>query len=247
MQKYKILEKYQRIFVIAFYAVIIFFFNPSLVFCDTISATTTLIASGSFPAANSLTITNIPLDFDYLTLRYNGVSSNTATRYMNLQISINNGSTYLTSGYRWVEMNLADSGNDALWASVEAVSAATSIDGVVTIRAYNGGAVNATGFSFTSGTNNWIATGFSTTTRTVNALRLIWNGSGNFDGGTYALYGTGATTTSLTVPSSGSSSTTTSNYAPTQQEFLFLFAVVLFIGSIPFWERALGNVLKNEV
>lgn len=41
--------------------------------------------------------------------------------------------------------------------------------------------------------------------------------------------------------------TTTTPYAPTQQEFLFLIAVILFIGSVPFWERALGNVLKTEV
>lgn len=47
-----------------------------------------------------------------------------------------------------------------------------------------------------------------------------------------SLIGAGGTTTTTT-----STTTASSLYAPTQQEFLFLFGLFLFVGSVPFWER----------
>src|SRR5262245_61121383 len=54
----------------------------------------TTIASGSLPAAATLSITSIPETYAYLMLKLAGVSSNTATRMPLVRVSTNNGSTY---------------------------------------------------------------------------------------------------------------------------------------------------------
>lgn len=217
-------------------------------YADTIANQTTLIASGSLPAANNLDITNISANFSYLKLDIARASSNTASRRVYLRWSFDNGSTFKTTGYQSVRQGDSAFESDTALRGVTQTAAEVSTTTVI-IYGYSGSSSWVAAHAVQISSAGQFQTSYSiydSSAGPLNAIRVIWDSTGNFDAGTYALYGVGATTTSLTTPSS-STSTTTSNYAPTQQEFLFLVAVVLFIGSIPFWERSLGGIMKNDL
>ena len=153
----------------------------------------TTIASGSLPAAATLDIADIPATYAYLVLQITDASSDTASRQVLVQISTDNGLNFdATAGnYKghvvsagavvdWSVASLVQSGN---------VAAAATGTYRLQISCYQGGAyplaqnqVNSTGFQVSTG--NYIGS-----TSAINALRILWNGSGNFDAGTYALYG----------------------------------------------------------
>ena len=56
------------------------------------------IASGSLPAANVFDIPNIPAIYRYLSLSISNASSDTASRALRVQASVNNGSSFLSNG-----------------------------------------------------------------------------------------------------------------------------------------------------
>jgi len=158
-----------------------------------LAARVTTIASGSFPAAAVLDITDIPATYRELMLVALAASSNTATRKIQVQISIDNGSNFIATNY----VGFADDGTNFVGsATIFATqpgnqAAAATLDFVGRITNYQGGMYPFIAYAG----NNSAGAGFAGNgsyvggTDAVNALRFLWNGSGNFDGGTYALYG----------------------------------------------------------
>ena len=153
----------------------------------------TTIASGSLPSATVLDITSIPATYRELQLVVLGGSSDTATRKIQLQISVDNGSNFLATGYAgWVDDGTTNVSMATVFASVATGPvAATTQDIVFAITNYQGGlypqvqfsGINSSGLAFAGNGS------YKGGTTAVNALRLLWDGSGNFDAGTYALYG----------------------------------------------------------
>lgn len=164
---------------------------------------TTLIASGSLPAAATQDITNIPATFSYLILVIADASCDTTSRQLEVRASTDNGSTFdaNVTDYNGSRFN-ANAGS-----SIAAFSVASIIDdGVVQTQTDN---ASTTAYIYGYGGNSRMrVSSFSTrqvntsrnvmdgyyapagsATPAVNALRIMWNSGGNFDNGTYALYG----------------------------------------------------------
>lgn len=156
----------------------------------------TLIASGSFPTAAVLDIINIPATYAYLVVQVNGVSSNTAANYLLTQVSINNGTSFDTTANNYLGYLMTVAGNALTSQATLGTYASTA--GVaelgyatIVLEGYQGGcnltyngriAHSLTDRERTFGT-------YVGSTSTINALRFLWSAGGNFDAGTYALYG----------------------------------------------------------
>lgn len=150
----------------------------------------TLLASGSFPAANLLAITGITAK--KLLIKVLGASCATATRYLKLQLSNDNGSTYpvTLSGY------YVSGGTIAAWPDSSS-ALPTNTTEVAAGQVYVGAELNtqtglAHGYfnSNSAASRVFMATMDLVTYNTaINAVQFIWNGSGNFDAGTYEIYG----------------------------------------------------------
>lgn len=156
----------------------------------------TTIASGSLPAAATLSITSIPATYAYLVLHLAGLSSNTASRTPRVQVSTDNGSTYdgTASNYigdSWDGTTFASTAQASL---IEAASLANaSFTGTYTVYlfGYQGGPRMHAQFlsiddTLTTHRGRIFYIG---STNAINALQVNWSGTGNFDAGTYALYG----------------------------------------------------------
>lgn len=156
------------------------------------------IASGSLPAAATQSIANIPETYAHLVLQLTGVSSNTAPRQPLVRASTDNGSTfdstvgnyqgviYDSSGLALTATTLAALGESAGQAAANSWDATIQLFGYQTgpahtyfarYRTSGGGVIYHTWGTYVGSTNN------------IDALQILWNGSGNFDAGTYALYG----------------------------------------------------------
>lgn len=152
------------------------------------------IASGSLPAAAVLDIINIPVTYTYLILQITGVSSNTETRIPLVQASVDNGSTFdATAGnYRAFTVNNSTLGSNAVASMIYATAVAAAIASTFSLYlyGYQGGA-NAQYFSRVTVNNQNLALmgSYVGSTDNIDALRILWNDTGNFDAGTYALYG----------------------------------------------------------
>lgn len=150
------------------------------------------IASGSFAAANSQVIaTNIPATYAYLVLQISGLSSNTSTRHPLVQVSTDNGSTYDTTAGNYLDFNEAGTAlSEASVADfIDQLSAGTFIS-TTRISAYQGGPNMMFRSVCRDGPTLHIADGiYIGSTSAINAIRMIWSGTGNSDAGTYALYG----------------------------------------------------------
>lgn len=154
----------------------------------------TTIASGNLPAANLLAITDIPATYSQLYLKVSGASCDTATRQLYLQVSTNNGSSYDTTATSYVGFNVADTGTMSYLGVASliksaTVAAANTFQVGVSLLGYNSGHhINCIG-RVSNGTNNYAISSTYVGGATVNAIRLIWDSTGNFDAGTYSLVG----------------------------------------------------------
>jgi hypothetical protein len=152
----------------------------------------TLLDGGNLPAAASLTVTDLSDRFSQIVVHLAGVSSDTATRQPLVQVSTDNGATFDTTaanypGFRVTGSTVAAKAAASLVEAADQAAAATTTVTIV-LSAYQGlGYAQYQAYS-TSG-------GYSTmgsyvgSTDPINALKILWNGSGNFDAGTYAVYG----------------------------------------------------------
>ncbi len=154
----------------------------------------TTISSGSLPAATTQSFTSIPATYAYLILSVVGASSDTATRHPMVVVSTTNGVSYdttaasytaLSNGAAYTEASIFNTG------AADQVAAATW-----TFEAhfygYQGGSycIIATSLFDSIGGSTAPAAGrYGASTSAIDALQIKWNGTGNFDAGTYALYG----------------------------------------------------------
>lgn len=159
------------------------------------------IASGSLPSASTLAIANIPSTYSYLVLHISGISSNTSTRQPFIRVSTDNGTSYDSTAANYVftkfdittPVSEVKSTQASLIDMANSSSAGDTWDITLNIYGYHGGPFmqwNGRGKSLTLSTNNWMLRGiYIGSTSAINALQILWSGSGNFDAGTYALYG----------------------------------------------------------
>lgn len=156
-----------------------------------------LVGLTSFPAANLLDIEDIPQTYRHLALVISAASCTVASRRLLLRTSSDNGASFATSGYVTGVMNAAGA-VDGLTNNISfpaVIQPAASLESrMVLITGYQSGCYTFASFV---GTQTGVSSpvyhgqGFYFGDRAaVDALRLIWDGTGNFDGtGSYALYG----------------------------------------------------------
>lgn len=149
---------------------------------------TEIVAPTSLPAANSVTISNIPQTYAALVLVVNGASSDTATRHILVQPNadttasnysghVGQTGTYATTS----EATIGGPGDQ---------TAAQTMSGTFVITGYQAGPWT----NGQSGGDYAAGAGFSSqvthrSTSAVTSLQIIWSDTGNFDAGTYSLYG----------------------------------------------------------
>lgn len=162
---------------------------------QTPSGGATLIASGSLPSGPTLSITSLPATYGCLILQITGASCDTATRQLFVRLSIDNGTYDSTAanylGYRITTATITASTQASLVESANG-AATDTFDATIYIYGYQGGVfpliksrvtTSSTGSNY-RGDMNYIGS-----TSAILAMQVLWNGSGNFDAGTFALYG----------------------------------------------------------
>lgn len=156
--------------------------------------TQTLIASGSLTGA-TVDITNIPATYSQLILQLTGASLDTASRQVLVQGSTNNGVSFdSTAGnYTGFKINGTTTTATTTASLIESANFAAATTQVysLNITGYQGNTTQQC-LALTNSTTPFL--GYSTiyyigSTSAINALRILLNGTGNFDAGTYALYG----------------------------------------------------------
>jgi hypothetical protein len=150
------------------------------------SSVVVTLASGNLPAASSVDITGIPPTYTYLLLQINSASSDTATRHLQVQHSLD-GSTFATSGYVGTT---AESANFAK--TTGDVAAATLVNVNMAIFAYQGGMIP---FAMCTSSDNAgaqvseVRSQANVIASPIVALRIKLSDTGNFDSGSYLLHG----------------------------------------------------------
>lgn len=171
----------------------------------------TTIASGSFGAVTTLDFTAIPATYRELVLYVEGASNATATRALRVFTScggdsissLQNKATFSQITNATVTMVVADS-NGIFDDNTQTAAQVSSV--VINFPAYQSGPIKRyngrASVAQTAGAN-WstaagsmffegvLITNGATTpeTRAITSIRVSWDDTGNFDAGTYALYG----------------------------------------------------------
>src|SRR5262245_6895820 len=146
----------------------------------------TTIASGSLPAAATQDVTNIPATYSYIFAQIVGASSNTATRALRIQVSVNDGSSFDATAGNYPSQTVASLIEPAVVSVTNIFHA-----GVCLFGYQRGPRMHYTGYDFEDSSGVWNPRNgvYIGSTSAINALRFLWSGSGNFDAGTYAVYG----------------------------------------------------------
>lgn len=154
------------------------------------------IGTSTPTAVATVSFTSIPATYSGLILILNGISSDTATRFPRVSFSTNNGSSYDTTAANYPDTGgVSTNGLALITASTQ--TAAQVANHSLTIFNYQNapwwfstGANALTAGSTSTGTSSsvfrWTGGGLGVP---INAIRIDWNGSGNFDAGTITLYG----------------------------------------------------------
>lgn len=157
----------------------------------------TTISSGNLTGTN-VDITNISESFSALVLSIVGASSDTATRQVIVRGSVDNGGTFDTTAGNYRGTLIANttpaSSTLATFAEHGAnVAAATAINMTLIILNYqaNGGFPLSFWASTDTAANRSVGGSIyiGSSTNNIDALSILWNGSGSFDAGTYLLRG----------------------------------------------------------
>lgn len=153
----------------------------------------TNIASGNTTSGTTVTITNIPLTYAYLKLSFSGISCDTATRHLQIQCSTDNGATWDTTAGSYVGFMAAGSTitspGEASVIQTADVAAANAFSGFLIIAGSDNYGCTFSGRISNGATNYHANYAYIGGSSGVNAIRLLWNGSGNFDAGSYSLVG----------------------------------------------------------
>ena len=152
----------------------------------------TVIASGSFPAAATLDVIDIPTTYAHLGIFFNGASSDTATRELQIRASVDNGSSFSSTAadYRGTKIQDTTVTNKARATLIETATSAAAVTktGSVMIFGYQDFTFPQFQSFANDGTIMWSNIGQLVLTG-VNAIRFQWDGSGNFDAGSYIVVG----------------------------------------------------------
>lgn len=157
----------------------------------------TLIASGSLSGA-AVPLTSIPATYRFLVLVLAGASIDTANRNPQVSASVNNGVSYDTTAANYIKSFITDAGT--VGASVAfstfilnaSFSAASTNELTMYLHNYIGGVYSYCNYYYMNSAASAIVVGttyYRGSTSPIDALNIYINGSGNFDAGTYALYG----------------------------------------------------------
>ena len=158
----------------------------------------TQIATSTPTGVATVEFNNIPQTYRGLILTWTGISCATNTRALQVQADTN--ATFSVSGinvnaHQIRGTTVSDVSSTELFTATTQTSAQTS-DGVIVIHGYQNGA----GAFYNGWSNDGNGTGYQTfngtfvstktiITSAIQSLKLLWNGSGNFDAGTIKLYG----------------------------------------------------------
>ena len=150
------------------------------------------VASGSLPAAATQDVT-IPAGYSDILISWDAVSSGTATREFQIRVSTDGGSTYdsTAANYGGTVMNALTPvlGPKARATIIESatVTAAQTFAGSAVISGYASGAYKTFTSHTQAATGQYSNIGTYRSTSAITNIRFQWDGSGNFDAGTYVV------------------------------------------------------------
>lgn len=154
------------------------------------------VASGSFPSASTLAVA-IPAGYSDILISFSGVSFDTATRALFIQVSTNNGSSYDSTAANYnaglvnYTAGTSAAGSNASIASTGTQTAAATVSGTAIIFGYATGgfkAFQALSLQSTPQQNGTFGTYVGPTSSpgaAITNIQFLLNGTGNFDAGTY--------------------------------------------------------------
>lgn len=156
---------------------------------------TTILAPTSLPAAAVYDIINIPATYAYLILNLVGVSGTIASRQPLVQLSVNNGSSFDATAGNYLGMHMDSVGSvvDSMASIGESAVQAAAATWRSTYYLFGYGAGGAKPYHYTirpstvviqAGQGIYIGSALA-----IDAMRILWNGTGNFDAGTAELIG----------------------------------------------------------
>lgn len=153
----------------------------------------TLIDSGTLSGSTIKEITGIPAIYSSLILHVFQASSDTATRALTLYLSVDGGSNYSSADVYGASIHgttgVAVANAGPVYTG-QAVAAASSHHVVAQISGLQAGQypqVIASGQA--AGAGSLSVTSWYGSTALINALKIGWNDTGDFDAGNYVLYG----------------------------------------------------------
>lgn len=145
------------------------------------------IESGSLGTGATLTISNIPQDYSYLVLEISGASSDTTTRQ--LYVTANADTTAGNYPGRKVTGTTFTAKTVASLIESTTVTNAQTFDATINIFNYQAGPRKRIIARVVANAVEYEVTGSFVSGSAVTSLEIKWDASGNFDAGTYALYG----------------------------------------------------------
>ena len=151
-----------------------------------------IVAATSLPSANSVVIANIPQNYSDLILVVEGASVDTSSRAVEAQASIDNGSNYPSSsvfGHSARDTTVTEIFGGANIISPNTITAAQTTGFQTKLSGYSANTwtkIETAGFF---GGDSFSENFLFATSGGINAIRLRLNSTGNFDAGTYALWG----------------------------------------------------------
>lgn len=150
------------------------------------------IASGSFPAATTLDITGIAATYRCLLLVWTGASNATTTRKFLVSLNCGGGLGTDTHSYKQIVGTTVSSvaGSASIFDNNTALANTATVTGSLLLPMYQSTGNKAfQGYCFDSAAVHSTAQGVTVATGAIQGIRMWWDLSGNFDAGTYALYG----------------------------------------------------------
>ena len=153
-----------------------------------------IVASTSLPSANNVDITGISQAYHTLILRVNGCSFDTATRFLEVLVSTDNGSSFATSNYNGC-LARGDGGATFMNTSMARTNAnqgaSATCDLQLVIHGFQD--VSFASCYFVGDQSDqepfFGASQYEGSSNNIDALRIQMNSTGNFDAGTYMLFG----------------------------------------------------------
>lgn len=155
----------------------------------------TSISSGSL-SSTAVSITNIPDTYSVLILKISGASCDTTTREILIRCDTDNGASFDTTAanYPGWAYEVGSFSNNTVASIIKSgpFPNTTTFDVTLVLHGHNSGvghviaqAIVINGSDYFRNAITWV----KGSTSLMNALQILWNGTGSFDAGTWQLYG----------------------------------------------------------